>query len=50
MFNKRQALKHSYNEIMGLSPQSPLFQETKGKKKGETLSFHDTTYTIAEVF
>lgn len=36
--------------FFGLSTLTPLFQEMKGKKLGETFSFGKTTYTILDVF
>ena len=36
--------------LFGLSTKAPLYQEMKGKKKGETFSFNGTQYKIADVF
>lgn len=36
--------------FFGLSTLTPLFQQMKGKKAGETFSFGKTTYAILDVF
>lgn len=37
-------------ELFGISAQAPLFKEMKGKKVGDSFSFHDQHYTIEEVY
>ncbi|RZS97645.1 hypothetical protein [Cecembia calidifontis] len=37
-------------KVFGLSTQSPLYQEMKGKKKGDKFSFKDNHYTILDLF
>ncbi|MFC0262064.1 hypothetical protein [Fontibacter flavus] len=37
-------------KIFGLSTESPLFQEMKGKRKGDKFSFKDQEYKILDLF
>lgn len=37
-------------KVFGLSTESPLYQEMKGKKKGEKFSYKDMHYTILDLF
>ncbi|MFD2201318.1 hypothetical protein [Shivajiella indica] len=37
-------------EVFGLSTESPIYQEMKGKKKGDKFSFKDHHYTIVDLF
>lgn len=37
-------------KIFGLSTESPLFQEMKGKRKGDRFSFKDQEYKILDLF
>lgn len=37
-------------KVFGLSTESPLFQEMKGRRKGEKFSFKDQEYKILDLF
>lgn len=37
-------------DIFGLSAETPLYQEMKGKKKGDLVTYKDRTYQILDVF
>lgn len=37
-------------ELFGLSLKAPIYEEMKGKKKGETFQYKGTEYTIQELF
>ena len=37
-------------QLFGLSMHTPLFQEMKDKKAGDSFSFKDRTYTIKDIF
>lgn len=37
-------------KVFGISTQSPLFKEMKGKKKGEIVNFNKDSYKIKDVF
>jgi transcription elongation GreA/GreB family factor len=37
-------------ELFGLSLKAPIYEEMKGKRKGETFQYKGTEYTIQELF
>ena len=37
-------------DFMGISTKAPIYKVMEGKKKGDTFSFNDATYSIDELF